>query len=211
MITVREILPSASLRGFVRSYHYTEMDLGAATMSKPMTARPEQMMQFALRRRFTVINRASGTVAEAPDVVVVGRQTRRNLDLVAVDGLSTLTVHFEPTGFHRLFHIPMRHLTDLTPDATDVLGPEIRIVHERVVECRDVTAMIGHIESFLGARLDARRPLHPVQRAAAAMLDLRDAGDVRALAADTELSTRQLERAFHDKVGVAPKLFGRIA
>lgn len=211
MITVREIVPSASLRGFVRSYHYTEMDLGATSMSKPMTARPEQMMQFALRRRFTVVNRASGTVAEAPDVVVVGRQTRRNLDLVAVDGLSTLTVHFEPTGFYRLFHIPMRHLTDLTPDATDVLGPEIRIVHERVVECRDVTAMIGHTESFLGARLDARRPLHPVQSAAAAALDRRDAGDVRALAADTELSTRQLERAFHDQVGVGPKLFSRIA
>ena len=122
----------------------------------------------SLRRRFTVVNRASGAVAEAPDVVVVGRQTRRNLDLVAVDGLSTLTVHFEPTGFYRLFHVPMRHLTDLTPDATDVLGPEIQIVHERVVECRDVTAMIGHIESFLGARLDARRPLHPYRKQALA-------------------------------------------
>ena len=210
MITVREILPSALLRGFVRSYHYTEMDLGEARLSKPMTARPEQMMQFALRRRFSVVARASGAAAEAPGVVVVGRQTRRNLDLVAVDGLTTLTVHFEPTGFHRLFHVPMRYLTDLTPDATDVLGPEIRIVHERVTECHDTAEMIGLIESFLLARRDVSRPLHPVQAAAAAVLDRRNAGDVRTLAAAAKLSTRQLERAFKEQVGIGPKLFSRI-
>src|SRR3954447_13306590 len=105
MIHVSEIRPLLPLCDYVRSYHYTQMHLGAAPISKPMTARPQQMMQFALRERFTVVDRVSGAATQAPGVVVVGRQTRRNLDLVAVDGLSTLTVHFEPTGFHRLFHI----------------------------------------------------------------------------------------------------------
>ena len=86
MITVSEIRPSLLLRGYVRSYHYTQMDLGDAPMSKPVTARPEQMMQFALRERFMVVDQMSGNAAQAPGVVVVGRQTRRNVDLVASTG-----------------------------------------------------------------------------------------------------------------------------
>jgi len=210
MITVRELLPSPPLRDYVRSYHYTEMRLGRTNLFKPLTARPELMMQFSVRRRFTVVDHRSGVAAKAPDVVLVGRQTRRNLDLVATGHLTTFTVHFQPTGFYRLFQMPLTHVTDLTPDAVDVVGPEIRGLHERVEESRSPQEMAGYVEALLGARIDASRPFHPVQTAAASMLRRRGTVDVRALAADSELSLRQFERVFLDQVGVGPKLFSRI-
>jgi len=210
MMNVSEIRPSLPLRGYVRSYHYAQMHLGAAPMSKPMTARPEQMMQFAVRERFTVVDRTSGAAVQAPAVVVVGRQTRRNLDLVAVGGLSTLTVHFEPTGFHRLFHVAMGELTNLTPDAVDVLGPAIRTVHERITDSSSVAEMIQHVETFLVGQVERSRPWHPVQAAAAALLDGRRSVDVRAMAAESLLSARQFERVFRNQIGVGPKLFHRI-
>jgi hypothetical protein len=50
------------------------VDLGDAVIRKPLTARPEQMMQFSLAQPFAAIDRGSGGEASAPDVVVVGRQ-----------------------------------------------------------------------------------------------------------------------------------------
>ena len=211
MISVRELLPAPVLREYVRCYHFTQMELGSGMLRKPLTARPEQMLQFSLARPFSVVPPTSDAAYDAPDVVLVGRQTRRNLDLVAQGTVVTLTLHFQPTGFHRLFHVPMRHLTDLTPDAVDVLGLDVRRLHERVASQATPEDMVEAVEHELLERIDASRPPHPVQLAAETLLHERPGPDVRSLAAAGELSVRQLERAFDEQIGVSPKLFGRIA
>jgi AraC-like DNA-binding protein len=209
---VVEALPAPPLREYVRSYHYARMDLGDMVIRKPLTARPEQMMQFSLAQPFAAIDRGSGGEASAPDVVVVGRQTRRNLDLRATGQLITLTVHFQPTGFYRLFHVPLRHVTDLAPDAADVVGVGVREVHERIVETPDdLSSMVAILERFLLTKLSESRPLHPVQSAARSMLRGVAPVDLETMAAQSELSVRQFERVFLEQVGVAPKMFGRIA
>jgi AraC-like DNA-binding protein len=208
---VWELKPAPVLRGFVRCYHYTELHLGTTRLSKPLTARPEQMMQFSLAQPFSVLDHAIGTTSDAPDVVLVGRQTRRSVDLISTGELSTFTVHFEPTGFHRLFHVPMVHLTDVTPAAEDVLGPEVRMVHELLCESATPYAMAAHVEAMLEQRLHTARPFHPIQRAANAIAAHPAVVDVRAMADASYLSVRQFERVFLEQVGVAPKLFGQIA
>lgn len=209
MPQVLEVAPSAPLRPFVRSYHFMDMDLGTASLMKPLTARPELMLQFNLGQSFTPIDHLTGAVTKAPDVVLVGRQTRRNFDLLATGRVATLTVHFQPAGFYRLIHLPMRQVTDRAVDAVDVLGPCVRELHGRVAEASDRQTMVGHLESFLRARIDDRRPFHPVQAMAIQMLAQRPA-EVGALAADCDLGVRQFERVFADQVGVGPKVFSRI-
>lgn len=168
-------------------------------------------MQFSLRQPFTVIDAVSGGRSSAPDVVVVGRQTRRNLDLSATGDVVTLTVHFQPTGFYRLFHVPLHHLTDLRPDAADVVGTDVRVVQERIAEASGAVSMVGHVERFLLGRIDGSRPLHPVQTAALSLLNLSGTANLQVVAAESQLSLRQFERVFMDQVGVRPKLFSRIA
>ncbi|WP_134000784.1 helix-turn-helix domain-containing protein [Kribbella sp. VKM Ac-2566] len=209
---VVEALPAPPLREYVRCYHYARVDLGDAVIRKPLTARPEQMMQFNLAQPFAVVDRRSGAEASAPDVVIVGRQTRRNLDLRATGRLITLTVHFQPTGFYRLFHVPLRHVTDLTPDATDVVGVDVREVHERVVETPDdLWSMVAILERFLLTKVSDSRPLHPVQSAARSMLHGSAPVGLGTMAAQSQISVRQFERVFLEQVGVAPQMFGRIA
>lgn len=209
MPRVIEIAPSAPLQPFVRSYHYAEMDLGDASLVKPVTARPELMLQITLGRSFTPIDHLTGEATKAPSVALLGRQTRRNFDLLATGNVTTLTVHFQPAGFYRLFHLPMCQVTDLAVDAVDVLGSCTRELHGRVAEAPALESMVGHLESFLCRRIDGRRPFHPVQAVAIRMLD-HWATDVAALAADCNLSIRQFERVFADQVGVSPKVFSRI-
>lgn len=209
MPQVYEVAPSAPLRPFVRSYHFMEMDLGPASLMKPLTARPELMVQISLGQSFIPIDHLTGEVRKAPAVVLVGRQTRRNFDLLATGKVATLTVHFQPAGFYRLFHVPMRQLTDRAVDAVDVLGSCARELHGRVAEAPDRETMVGHLESFLRARIDDRQPFHPVQAMAIRMLDDQPT-DVGSLATDCDLSIRQFERVFCDQVGVGPKAFSRI-
>jgi transcriptional regulator GlxA family with amidase domain len=107
--------------------------------------------------------------------------------------------------------MPMAHVTDLTPAAEDVVGSEVRIVHERVRDSATPYEMAAHVEAMLEKQLAHARPCHPVQPAAAAILARPWDVDVRAMAAATHLSVRQFERAFLVQVGVSPKLFGQIA
>lgn len=206
-VTVREVEPSPDLREFVRAYHYTEMALVMPVLT-PLTARPELMMQFAVRRRFSVVDHVTGAISDAPDVVFVGRQTRRNIDLSASGKLATFTVHFQPAGFYRLFGMPMVHITDLTPDAEDVLGTEIRAVGEQVQASGTPYEMAAHVESLVRRRAGTSLMRHAVD-SAATRLDSAPA-DVGSLAAGCGLSVRQFERAFVRRVGVSPKLYGRI-
>ena len=87
----------------------------------------------------------------------------------------------------------------------------MRVVHERVCDSATPYEMAAHVEAMLEKRLARARPCHPVQPAAAAILARPWDVDVRAIAAATHLSVRQLERAFLVQVGVSPKLFGQIS
>lgn len=208
-VTVREVAPALDLREFVRSYHYTVMSLTTPILT-PLTARPELMMQFAVRQRFSIVDHASGTISGAPDVVFVGRQTRRNIDLAASGELATFTVHFQPAGFYGLFGMPMVHVTDLTLDAEDVLGTEIRAVNQQVQASSTPYEMVAHVESLLRKRARISFAKHPVESAATVLLASGSAADLGSLAAGCGLSVRQFERAFVQRVGVSPKLFARI-
>ena len=127
----QEFLPSPPLKDVVRFYQYSETRLGNKSLLKPILARPEQFLQFSFREPYTVIDWSTGARYAASPVVVAGRQTQRNVDVLAAGDVFTFTIHFQPTGFSRLFHIPLLELTNLTPDAVNVVGPEMRILHDR--------------------------------------------------------------------------------
>lgn len=210
MITTQEFTPSPLLQEFVRFYHYTETRLEGATLFKPLPARPEQFLQFSFREHYTIIDRATGTTGMAPPVVVVGRQTQRKIDLLATGDVLTFTIHFQPTGFYRLFHIPLPELTNLTPNAADVIGGDIRVLYERLQEAPSPQAKVSLAESYLLKKMRSVQSYHPVQTAAAAIQNHRGQVSVAALATACNLGLRQFERVFAEAVGVQPKQYCRI-
>ncbi|GAC1574513.1 MAG: hypothetical protein NVS3B24_01720 [Candidatus Dormibacteria bacterium] len=210
-MAVEESMPTAQLRPYVSSFHFSDMELGESRLHMPILAGSETMLQFSIGDPFTIRNNDSGALSFAPPTVVVGRQTRRNFDLVATGRLTILTVHFQPTGFHRLFHLPMTHLTDQAPEATAVVGREIRMVQDAVASAPGRSEMVARVEAFLQSRVDTSLPQHPVANAAACLLRGAGASDIRGIAGENALSTRQLERRFLEQIGVSPRAFRRIA
>lgn len=210
MIGVQEIIPSLPLRDFIRLYQYSEMRLQGESFRKPGSPRPEQCLQFSFQDPYTVIDRNSGISCKAPSIVIAGRQTKRNIDLLASGNIITFTIQFKPDGFYRLFRIPLLRLTNMTPDAVDVIGPEIRILHEQLHQAGSPLEMAVLVELFLLKYLKMVYPLHPIQNAAAIIFKSHGQADLTALASRSSMSVRQFERIFNEHVGVPPKLFSRI-
>lgn len=210
-MSVEESTPPAGLRPYVSSFHFSDIALGHSQLRMPVLAGSETMLQFSIGDPFTVRDNDSGSLTTAPPTVVVGRQTRRNFDLIATGRLTILTVHFQPTGFHRLFHVPMTHLTDQAPEAAMVVGRGIQQVHDSVAASPGRRAMVARVEAFLQSRVDASLPHHPVADAATCILRGTGATDIRGIAGEHALNTRQLQRRFQEQIGVSPRAFRRIA
>lgn len=210
MITVTKVLPSLPLRDFVRYFQFREAATRGETIRYPIAARPEQFIEFYFRDPYEVVAFRSGKQASVPPVVVNGPQTQRGNDLLLNGTFEVFTIHFQPTGFFRLFHIPVQTLTDRALSAPEVMGSDICTLHEQLRAAGNIGTRVQRAEAFLMQRVPQARPFHPVQPAASALLRQKGAVDLGSLVQASRLSTRRFERKFEEQVGVTPKLYSRI-
>jgi AraC-like DNA-binding protein len=124
--------------------------------------------------------------------------------------IDNFTIHFQPSGFNRLFGIPMTALTDAAYDAHTVIGPEISVLEHELDDTTDFAERIQIVEKCLVRLLSGRGGPDPVAIAANRLFAHNGIHRVSAMAAASGLSTRQFERRFLEQVGVAPKLYARI-
>jgi AraC-like DNA-binding protein len=208
MLTLRKIPPSLSLLPYVRHYEYREILSDDGVTVIPLPARPEQLLQFHLLGRFEVFHYRLGKSLPAPAAVVVGPQTWRVADLLLKGKYLVFVVVFQPTGFHRLFGVPMPELTDRACEASDVIGIDLKLLHDRLRESITLVEMVSLTEKFLLRRMAA--PFHPVQSAATGILRRNGQISLNLLVRNSGLSQRQFERKFIQQVGMPPKLYSRI-
>jgi AraC-like DNA-binding protein len=213
MVTSQTLLPSAPLREYVRQFLRIEASLPGGNAVRPIIARTELVLAFNLSpHAHRAFEYHAGATRTMPDLLLVGPQTSRRADLLLGDRWSTFAIHFQPSAFVRLFGgTPVAAFTDRAVDARDVLGPAVGELHERLQRCTSTTAMARAAERFLEPRLPASLPLHPTGRAAAAMLESHGRLKVADAIRLSGLSERHFERRFAEHMGLAPKLFARVA
>jgi hypothetical protein len=127
-------IPIAALRHHVRYFEQREAHLARGAVVYPIAARPELFIEFYLNQRYLV--RICETVAQelAPRTVVVGPSTFRRAELVLQGDFDVFTIHFQASGFHRLFRVPVADLSDRAYDAQSILGPVVSEVEERLAD-----------------------------------------------------------------------------
>ena len=99
--------PVAALRDYVRHFQQRQAEVGPPAIVYPIAARPEQFLEFYLRDPYVVRSCESGLQEVAPRAVVVGPCTYRRVELVLRGRLVVFTIHFQPSGFHGLFGLPL--------------------------------------------------------------------------------------------------------
>lgn len=113
-------------------------------------------------------------------------------------GVPVAGVRFRLGAAGAALGVPAVELADLSVDAEEVLGAG---ASERVAE--------GGLPALLGLVRERRRPLDPLDRAAALAMAHPDTR-VAALGAQLGVSERQLRRRFLDAVGYGPKTLARV-
>jgi methylphosphotriester-DNA--protein-cysteine methyltransferase len=202
--------PDPRLGAVVDEYETRTMDLRAGSLRIPLPARPQVILDFYLTTPHLIEIQKSGEREPAPWAVVVGPQTFRRVDLLLSGRVEVFTVHFRPTGLHRLLRTSMDCLTNVAV-AAEHLFPrrEVDELHQRL----HVAPSLAHRAAIMDAALLARLEPAPHDIFAAAAERLRathGAAPLRDLAVESGLSPRQFRRAFKARVGVSPKLYSRI-
>ena len=211
-MTMRRWKPCVELRPFVEAYGVREADFGIEQASVPLPARRDCCLEFSLQGRYRVVTVATGAEHWAPRSVLVGPSTQRREDLRLSGSLQVFSIRFSPVGFRALFGIPAWLLRDRAMEAEPVLGREIVEVYEQLAAVDPAqweTVAERHLLTRVGM-LDVSVESRIAGHAAAAMQRTRGMLGVAEVAARSAVSTRQLERAFQEQVGVSPKVFGRL-
>ena len=201
---------SAVLRPYVWAYGMTTGRVQSAPLLVPLPARPKQLLTFSFADRYCSLRPGSGQHDASPRVTVVGPQTHSRPGLSVFGQIDNFTIHFQPSGFNRLFGIPMTGLTDAAYDAHAVIGAEVPSLEHELRETPDFAGRIQLIEDRLIRMLGRHGAPDPVALAANSLFAGSGNQRVSEMASDCGLSPRQFERRFLAQVGVPPKLYGRI-
>ncbi len=114
-----------------------------------------------------------------------------------------------PAGVQPLLGVPARLIGESIAFLDDIIGSTAVEMEERIVSTTGDRALSRMGDALV--RLRVSREIHPV--IAGAVHSVRTVGGQKrmdALANETNLSTRQLERAFLEHVGLSPKTYSRL-
>ena len=208
----RSFEPAPPLRDLVRLFRYLTASATDQAATRPIVARTSLVLVFNLNaHRPEAFDVHTARRRSLPDVMLVGAQYARRTDIVMATGWKSFSVHFHPAAVHRLFHIPVRPLTNRIVDAADVLGAELRHLHGQLRTAPNAAAMRRLVEAYLLTRVADAAPLHPVGRAAFRILEQHGAVSIARASEASGLCQRQFERCFGEQLGMPPKVYARVA
>jgi AraC-like DNA-binding protein len=211
--------PCPALREHVRLLQIVGCEFPSSMTVLPSKAywpRAENCLSFFPRDLEKIEYGFDGNPLKSPRSRIYGQHSIATTRHVGRDFM-VFQVVFQPGALFRLTGIPSYELANTIVDAEAVFATDIRLVSERLSNCRHYTEMIPIVEDFL-LLLVARRPAHrikngqmPIDKVSRFMIQNPTNVSLDWLANQACLSQRQFYRQFVEREGVSPKLYARIA
>jgi AraC-like DNA-binding protein len=199
------------LAQYVRFYAHQEARLGNASLFHPVPARAAPMVEFQFGDRKEVHWCNRPFIQSSQSATIVGLQTHRRVRLRVSGTVESFIIFFQPTGLQCMFSLPMQELIDMDYEARAVLGIWIDELEQRLGNSRSFEERVRVANAFFLSRCSILPSPDCITTAALSILHRRGSIPIQALARRTGMSTRQFERRFTREIGLAPKLYSRIA
>ncbi|MFG6466292.1 AraC family transcriptional regulator [Roseateles sp. BYS87W] len=210
MLNYRQAPPPPALQGVVARFSQRRcVDAQHHIPAFGLPARLDRFIEFYLGEPVRVAVDAQAPVA-APDIVLVAPHTRPGKRLHLVGDVDTFTVHFEPTGLHRLFGLSLQSLDNLAVPANQLVGPGVLELRDRLARAHGFEARVQAASGWLLERLASSRPADALDRAVAAWRLEDGVAPVATWACRLGWSERHLHRRFLERTGLSPALHGRL-
>lgn len=207
---VESVHPTPELRKYVRAYAQRTADIKDAPLLVPVPARLEQILEFQFKDSFD-IHFDDAPAIDAPRIAMIGPQTRLRAQVVFFGKMDSFGVFFQPAGCSQIFGVPMRELANAGNEGTSVLGQRVRLVWNELGEASSFPQRVSIIERFLRRALDGIRFHDRMMETSNRLLAWQGSIGIAELARQEGVGLRHFERKFIEQVGVAPKVYARVA
>ncbi|UFH57591.1 helix-turn-helix domain-containing protein [Spirosoma sp. KNUC1025] len=220
----RAIRPCPALQPYIKNYLLVNLVYHPVDFPKtPYPARLEQALVFFVRGLITSHDPVTGKTVPIAANALFGQQVSRlDFQCIAKTDFLMVQVVFQPGALYHLLGIPSTELTGVFCDGESVLSSELQTVNDQLANANDYTEMIERVEQYMVSKLKkVRREAHPIDRIGKLLLDNPvpfslgwpglDWPGLDWLAGQANLSPRQFERKFSERMGIGPKLYSRIS
>jgi AraC-like DNA-binding protein len=201
-VNYQEYAPSLALRPFVERLWVLEAPAGAAD-AEPVL--PDGHVEIIVHAGdpFDEVN-PDGTRHRQAPVLLAGQLTQSKR--IAPGGVARVAgARLRPNGAHALFDLPQHGVTNRVVDLTDIHVRAARMLRDDVTGRTDARSLALALDRTLCRLAPASAPPSTIQWALDLALDRHGLIQVQDLSRITGVSDRQLQRAFHDEVGISPK------
>jgi AraC-like DNA-binding protein len=205
----KEFPAAEPLANYVKCFWVLEGGLAASEAAERIL--PDGCIEiiFNLGAPFKQHN-ADGSTQRQPLNLLVG-QMRRHLLIEPTGIVRLLGVRFWPGGAHPFLMFPQAEITDRIIDLEAVLGGAVRDIESRFSDTPTPVEALRHVQTVLLARLrQLRRHDESLSKAVALILCSGGRVSIKTLAEEMGISSRNLDRRFHARVGLSPKALCRI-
>ncbi len=200
--------PRPELRPYVRAYAQRVVGISDPASVESVPAQLEQILNFELGVMPGIFHRDG----KLTDVALIGgAQTSFSGHLDLRPGVESFAVFFQPAGWTLLFDVPVCELTNRFVDAHAIIGPDIRVLWNRLGDMPAFEARVRIVEEFLLDRLSFVSTTNHMAATANYVFWQRGAIRIPELASAHSLGLRQFERKFERETGASPKVFARVA
>lgn len=210
----RDIPPCRALQPFVRTFRLVNLHYSPDDFPKtPYPARLEQALVFFARGHIQCHDPQTGITTRIASNALFGQHVSRlNFQCVVTLDYLMLMVVFQPGALHRLLGLSSNELTGVFCDAESVLNAELRVVNDQIANAADYAAMIERAEEYMLRKVrQAKLDAHPIDRIGQLLLTTPAPFSLDWLADQANLSPRQFERKFTERMGIGPKMYSRIS
>lgn len=206
-----EIIPSVTLRPFVKGLYWYEADNGES-FSDIVFPSGQMELIFNLGDGHWHTQRENAFF-QTPSIELWG-QLSKPLPIRSEGKNCMLGVRFYPYSAAYFFREDLSQLTNEIVDGIDVFGSSLQDLHQQLLDQEDLSRRIHLLENYLIGRLQLSEKTHEKLAFVKSVTDSlqRNYNDqkIQSISADYRISTRYLSQLFSQYMGIAPKLFCKI-
>jgi AraC-like DNA-binding protein len=206
-VCYRQFRPPAALAPVVERLWILE---GPANEIDPEPIPPDGRPEIIVHGGDCWAERDSCGVLRRQSRTLFAGQLTRPMQVVPRGYARIAGAHLRPQGGFDLLHVPQHRYTDCVVDLRSIDPALANRLNKEVACHEDARAMAAKLAQVLVARVRPEARACAATKAVSIALALKGMIAVTDLARASDVSTRQLERLFHERVGLSPKQFVRI-
>lgn len=205
-----QISPSASLAPYIKSYTVVTIDNDLRDEVFYPSGYIDLIINISGGAAATIIN---GKRKDTPDIELLGHLTLPTR-LTVAQGTSVLIARIYPYAATLFFSDPLSEFTNYATDMYDVAKSENRDLYDRIMQAESLHAKINVLETYFLQQLKKNenriKKAAILQELSQQFLMNHHTLDLSALAKDSGLSERYIQKLYLMNMGISPSSFAAV-